>query len=150
MNAVQILSVLSMGVMALAQPHAMHERAVSYVTDLPEDAYKDDDKVTIIIAATVGGVAGLVLIAGLAFAIVRRRKHGPVVKRVEDVETTQEPMLQHSGFRNMPEPQMANEQTHYPSAPDLARMHRESTMAALQSNIHTLPFDAEQPPPVPR
>ncbi|KAJ2496071.1 hypothetical protein GGH96_006072 [Coemansia sp. RSA 1972] len=153
MNGVQILSVLSMCAMALAQP--MDKRAVSYVTDLPEDAYKDDDKVTIIIAATVGGIAGLVCISCVVFAIIRRRKRGPIVKRIEDVEEANKPVQ--SGFRNMAEPQfgyayeqpLVNEQAHFPSAPDLARMHRESTMG-VQSNVHTHMFDAENPPPVPR
>ncbi|KAJ2146935.1 hypothetical protein IW136_000380 [Coemansia sp. RSA 678] len=89
MNGVQILSLLSMGTMALAQPHALHQRAVSYVTDLPADTYKEDDKATIAITATIGGIAGIVLISILVFAIVRRRKRGQISNRVEDEETAQ-------------------------------------------------------------
>ncbi|KAJ2716700.1 hypothetical protein H4S00_004471 [Coemansia sp. D1744] len=112
MNGAQILSVLSMGAMALAQPHALHKRAVSYVTDLPADTYKEDDKVTIIITATIGGIAGLVLISILVFAIVRRRKRGLISKHVEDEETVQEANV----VKGVPHG--SHIQAHFPSAPE--------------------------------
>ncbi|KAJ2450748.1 hypothetical protein EV183_004081 [Coemansia sp. RSA 2336] len=125
-----LASVLGLAATALGYPNDFDKRAISYVTDLPEDAYKDDDKVTIIIAATIGGVAGLVLIACLVFAIVRRKKHGPRPKKVEEDEA---PQLVHVANMREPEGPVFSEQEHYPSAPQLARHYRQS-MANMGRN----------------
>ncbi|KAJ2310738.1 hypothetical protein IWW54_003025, partial [Coemansia sp. RSA 2705] len=107
---------------ATAAPYEMHKRSISYVTDLPEDAYKEDDKVTIIIAATVGGIAGLVLLSSLIFAVVRRKRRGPV--RAKDValdesnedEMDGQTLRQPRYITNMQEPQtdLFAQQTQYP------------------------------------
>ncbi|KAJ1739458.1 hypothetical protein LPJ55_005515 [Coemansia sp. RSA 990] len=141
-----LASILGLAVTALGYPNDLNKRAISYVTDLPEDAYKEDDKVTIIIAATIGGVAGLVLLSCLVFAIIRRKKRGPRTKKQED----EAPQPVHEANMREPSGPIFSEQEHYPSAPQLARHYRQS-MANMTQNHQPeqagMPqLDANQPP----
>ncbi|KAJ2797340.1 hypothetical protein H4R21_004359 [Coemansia helicoidea] len=53
---------------------ALGRRAqISFITNLPPDAYESDDKVTIIVASVLGSVA-LIAVVGLLIAGVIRRK----------------------------------------------------------------------------
>ncbi|KAJ2848298.1 hypothetical protein IWW36_003380 [Coemansia brasiliensis] len=122
-----LASILGLAVTAFGYPdndESLNKRAISFVTDLPEDAYKEDDKITIIIAATIGGVAGLILLSCLAFAIIRRKKHGPKTKK--QVDEAEVPQPTHVVNMREPESQIFSEQEHYPSAPQLARHYRQS------------------------
>ncbi|KAJ1840401.1 hypothetical protein LPJ70_004673 [Coemansia sp. RSA 2708] len=137
---------------ATAAPYEMHKRSISYVTDLPEDAYKEDDKVTIIIAATVGGIAGLVLLSSLIFAVVRRKRRGPV--RAKDValdesdedEMDGQTLRQPRYITNMQEPQidLFAQQTQYPSASQLAQRY---SVRPQQAPAALAGFSASGPPP---
>ncbi|KAJ2824287.1 hypothetical protein IWW50_003402 [Coemansia erecta] len=152
---VAVLGLIVVTVAAQPYDNDMYRRGISYVTDLPADAYKDDDRVTIIIAATVGGVAGLVLLSSLIFALIRRKKRGPIAKTVEndddddaddkydeDVPLRQPRYIQNmqepSSFGNMYSQPPMNVQMNYPTASDMARTFRESRMPTPNSNPQVL------------
>ncbi|PIA13320.1 hypothetical protein COEREDRAFT_99646 [Coemansia reversa NRRL 1564] len=52
----------------------IYARDFSFVSDVPDDAYDNDNKVTVAIAASIGGVAGLVFLSSLVYAFIRRKK----------------------------------------------------------------------------
>ncbi|KAJ2695803.1 hypothetical protein H4R19_005809, partial [Coemansia spiralis] len=53
---------------------ALGKRGVSFITDLPADAYESDDRVTIIVASVLGSVAVLAVVVLLIFGVIRRNK----------------------------------------------------------------------------